>query len=30
VEYTLRRWLRGTLRGGSLPASLLLRGRHAF
>jgi translocation and assembly module TamB len=30
LEYTLRRWLRGTLRGGSLPAGLLFRGRYAF
>ena len=30
LEYTLRRWLRSTLRGGSLPTSLLLRGRYAF
>ena len=30
LEYTLRRWLRATLRGGSLPASMLLRGRYAF
>jgi autotransporter translocation and assembly factor TamB len=30
LEYTLRRWLRGTLRGGSLPAGVLFRGRYAF
>jgi hypothetical protein len=30
LEYTLERWLRATLRGGSLPAGMLLRGRHAF
>lgn len=30
LEYGLRQWLRSTLRGGSLPTSLLLRGRHAF
>ncbi|MGH7581373.1 MAG: translocation/assembly module TamB domain-containing protein, partial [Gemmatimonadales bacterium] len=30
LEYTLRRWLRATLRGGSLPTGMLLRGRHAF
>jgi translocation and assembly module TamB len=30
LEYTLERWLRTTLRGGSLPTSMLLRGRHAF
>ena len=30
LEYTLRRWLRATLRGGSLPASMLMRGRYAF
>ena len=30
LEYSLRRWLRTTLRGGSLPISMLLRGRYAF
>ena len=30
LEYAWRRWLRSTLRGGSLPTSLLMRGRHAF
>ncbi len=30
LEYTLRRWLRATLRGGSLPAGMLFRGRYAF
>ena len=30
LEYTLRRWLRGTLRGGSLPAGMLFRARYAF
>jgi translocation and assembly module TamB len=30
LEYTLRRWLRGTLRGGSLPAGMVFRGRYAF
>jgi translocation and assembly module TamB len=30
LEYTLRRWLRGTLRGGSLPTGMLFRGRYAF
>jgi translocation and assembly module TamB len=30
LEYSLNRWLRSTLRGGSLPTSLLLRGRYAF
>lgn len=30
LEYTLNRWLRATLRGGSLPTSALLRGRRAF
>jgi translocation and assembly module TamB len=30
LEYSLRQWLRSTLRGGSLPTSLLLRGRYAF
>ena len=30
LEYTLSRWLRSTLRGGSLPAGLLMRGRYAF
>jgi translocation and assembly module TamB len=30
MEYAWRRWLRSTIRGGSLPASLLMRGRHAF
>jgi autotransporter translocation and assembly factor TamB len=30
LEYAWRRWLRSTMRGGSLPASLLMRGRHAF
>jgi translocation and assembly module TamB len=30
LEYAWRRWLRSTLRGGSLPASALMRGRYAF
>jgi translocation and assembly module TamB len=30
LEYALRRRLRATLRGGSLPAGLLFRGRYAF
>ncbi|MBA3893472.1 MAG: translocation/assembly module TamB domain-containing protein [Gemmatimonadales bacterium] len=30
LEYALRSWLRGTLRGGSLPTSVLLRGRYGF
>jgi translocation and assembly module TamB len=30
LEYTMRRWLRTLLRGGSLPTGILLRGRHAF
>ena len=30
LEYALERWLRGTLRGGSLPAGFLLRGRYAY
>jgi translocation and assembly module TamB len=30
LEYAWRRWLRSTLRGGSLPASVLMRGRHAY
>ena len=30
LEYAWQRWLRSTMRGGSLPASLLMRGRHAF
>jgi len=30
LEYAWRRWLRSTLRGGSLPTSLLMRGRRAF
>jgi translocation and assembly module TamB len=30
LEYAWRRWLRSTLRGGSLPTSLLMRGRYAF
>jgi translocation and assembly module TamB len=30
LEYAWRRWLRSTLRGGSLPTSVLMRGRHAF
>jgi translocation and assembly module TamB len=30
LEYTLNRWLRATLRGGSLPTSTLFRGRHAY
>jgi hypothetical protein len=30
LEYSWRRWLRSTLRGGSLPTSVLMRGRHAF
>ncbi len=30
LEYTLNRWLRGTLRGGSLPSGILLRGRYAY
>jgi hypothetical protein len=30
LEYAWRRWLRSLLRGGSLPTSVLMRGRHAF
>ncbi|HEY9506583.1 MAG TPA: translocation/assembly module TamB domain-containing protein [Gemmatimonadales bacterium] len=30
LEYAWQRWLRSTLRGGSLPASALMRGRYAF
>jgi translocation and assembly module TamB len=30
LEYALERWLRGILRGGSLPSGLLLRGRYAY
>lgn len=30
LEYSLRRWLRTTLRGGSLPTGVLMRGRYAF
>jgi autotransporter translocation and assembly factor TamB len=30
LEYSLERWLRSTLRGGSLPAAFLFRGRHAY
>ena len=30
LEYAWRRWLRSTMRGGSLPASLLMRGRYAY
>jgi translocation and assembly module TamB len=30
LEYALRRWLRMTLRGGSLPTAMLMRGRYAF
>ncbi|MBA3317502.1 MAG: translocation/assembly module TamB, partial [Gemmatimonadales bacterium] len=30
LEYSLSRWLRTTLRGGSLPSALLMRGRYAF
>lgn len=30
LEYSLNRWLRSTLRGGSLSSALLLRGRYAF
>jgi autotransporter translocation and assembly factor TamB len=30
LEYTLRRWLRGNLRGGSLPPGLLFRARRAY
>jgi translocation and assembly module TamB len=30
LEYAWRRWLRSTLRGGSLPTSVLMRGRYAF
>jgi translocation and assembly module TamB len=30
LEYSLNRWLRSTLRGGSLPPALLMRGRYAF
>jgi hypothetical protein len=30
LEYAVRRWLRTTLRGGSLPTGLLMRGRYAF
>jgi translocation and assembly module TamB len=30
LEYTLRRWLRANLRGGSLPPGLLFRARRAY
>jgi translocation-and-assembly-module (TAM) inner membrane subunit TamB-like protein len=30
LEYSLRRWLRTTLRGGSLPTGVMMRGRYAF
>jgi translocation and assembly module TamB len=30
LEYSLERWLRTTLRGGSLPAGMLFRGRYAY
>ncbi len=30
LEYSLERWLRTTLRGGSLPSGLLFRGRYAY
>jgi autotransporter translocation and assembly factor TamB len=30
LEYSLSRWLRTTLRGGSLSSALLMRGRYAF
>jgi translocation and assembly module TamB len=30
LEYALERWLRTILRGGSLPAGVLLRGRYAY
>ncbi|MFL5522353.1 MAG: translocation/assembly module TamB domain-containing protein, partial [Gemmatimonadales bacterium] len=30
LEYTLQRWLRANLRGGSLPVGLLLRARRAY
>jgi hypothetical protein len=30
LEYTLRRWLRANLRGGSLSPGFLLRGRRAY
>jgi translocation and assembly module TamB len=30
LEYSLERWLRGILRGGSLPVGFLLRGRYAY
>ena len=30
LEYSLERWLRSTLRGGSLPAGFLFRGRYAY
>jgi translocation and assembly module TamB len=30
LEYTLQRWLRANLRGGSLPPGLLFRGRRAY
>jgi autotransporter translocation and assembly factor TamB len=30
LEYTLQRWLRATLRGGSLPPGFLFRARRAY
>jgi translocation and assembly module TamB len=30
LEYSLERWLRSTIRGGSLPAGFLFRGRYAY
>ena len=30
LEYTLRRWLRANLRGGSLPPGFLFRARRAY
>ncbi|MFL5515818.1 MAG: translocation/assembly module TamB domain-containing protein [Gemmatimonadales bacterium] len=30
LEYSLERWLRSTLRGGSLPVGFLFRGRYAY
>jgi autotransporter translocation and assembly factor TamB len=30
LEYTMQRWLRGTVRGGSVPPQLTLRSRYAY
>jgi translocation and assembly module TamB len=30
LEYTMRRWLRGTVRGGSVPPQFTLRSRYAY